>query len=273
MAIGLARLGQRVGFFGAVGRGFLGERLMRALHDEHVDTQAVARVAAPTTLGLVGLDAQGVADYAFYGEGGADRQLHVADLQRVPQAAAYHFGSYAMVVEPVGATLRELARRASGHALVSYDINVRTNVEPDLARWQGVLAAMLPHVHLLKLSDEDLRRLHPGADEAECARRWLAQGPALVLVTHGAEGARAFSAQGVLEVAPAPTRLVDTVGAGDTFQAALLTALAERGQLTPAAVRAMPLDAWSGILAFAARAAAITCSRRGADLPGRAELD
>lgn len=273
VAIGLARLGQPVAFFGAIGRGFLGERLMKALQDERVDTTAVVRVAAPTTLGLVGLDVQGVADYAFYGERGADRQLHVADLARVPAAAAYHFGSYAMAVEPAGAALRELARRASDHALVSYDVNVRTNVEPDIARWQAVLTVMLPHVHLLKLSDEDLHRLHPGADEAECARRWLAQGPALVLVTHGAEGARAFSAQGVLEVAPVPTRLVDTVGAGDTFQAALLTALAERGQLTPAAVRAMPLDAWSGILAFAARAAAITCSRRGADLPRRAELD
>lgn len=272
VAIGLARLGQPVAFFGAIGRGFLGERLMQALRDERVDTGAVVRVSAPTTLGLVGLDAQGVADYAFYGEGGADRQLHATDLQRVPQAAAYHFGSYAMVVEPVGGTLRELARRASGHALVSYDINVRTNVEPDVARWQALLTAMLPHVHLLKLSDEDLRHMHPGADEAECARRWLAQGTSLVLVTHGAEGARAFSAQGVLDVAPVPTRLVDTVGAGDTFQAALLTALAERGQLTSAAVRAMPLDAWSEVLAFAARAAAITCSRRGADLPRRAEL-
>jgi len=272
VAIGLARLGQPVTYFGAIGRGFLGERLLQALRSEGVDTAAVVRVAAPTTLGLVGLDADGVADYAFYGERGADRQLGLDDLQRVPQAAAYHFGSYAMVVEPVGATLRELARRVSGHALVSYDINVRTNVEPDLARWHALLETLLPNVHLLKLSDEDLRHLHPRESEAACAQRWLAQGPALVLVTHGGDGARAFSAQGVLEVAPVPARLVDTVGAGDTFQAAVLTALAERGQLTPAAVRAMPLDAWSEILAFAARAAALTCSRRGADLPRRTDL-
>ncbi|MBI5717146.1 MAG: carbohydrate kinase [Burkholderiales bacterium] len=272
VAIGLARLGQRVAFFGAVGRGFLGERLMQALHAEGVDTAAVARVAAPTTLGLVGLDAAGVADYAFYGEGGADRQLHLADLDRVPQAAAYHFGSYSMVVEPVGSTLRELARRVSGHALVSYDVNVRTNVEPDLARWHAVLRQMLPHVHLLKLSDEDLQRLHPGEDEAACAQRWLDQGASFVLVTHGGAGARGFAPAGPVEVAPVTTRVIDTVGAGDTFQAALLAALAERGQLSPAAVRALPLAAWSDILAFAARAAAITCSRRGADLPRRGEL-
>ena len=273
VAIGLARLGQRVSFFGGIGRGFLGERLMQALRDEGVQTQAVVRVAAPTTLGLVGLDAEGVADYAFYGEGGADRRLALADLSIVPEAAAYHFGSYAMVVEPVGATLRELARRAAGSgALVSYDVNVRTNVEPDIGRWRAAVQQMLPHVHLLKLSDEDLRHLHPGEDEEGCARRWLAGGPSLVVVTHGGEGARAFSAEGVVDIAPVPTKVVDTVGAGDTFQAAMLTLLAERGQLSPGAVKGLRREGWSEVLAFAARAAAITCSRRGADLPRRAEV-
>jgi len=273
VAIGLARLGQPVSFFGGIGRGFLGERLMQALREEGVATSAVVRVAAPTTLGLVGLDADGVADYAFYGEGGADRRLVLSDLAGVPKAAAYHFGSYAMAVEPVGSTLRELARRAAvSGALVTYDVNVRTNVEPDIGRWRALVQQMLPHVHLMKLSDEDLRHLHPGEDEADCARRWLAGGPGLVVVTHGSEGARAFSAEGVIDIAPVPTKVVDTVGAGDTFQAAMLTWLAERGQLNPGAVRAMRREGWSEVLAFAARPAAITCSRRGADLPRRAEV-
>jgi fructokinase len=84
VAIGLARLGQPVHFFGAIGRGILGERLLQALHDERVGTTAVRRVAAPTTLGLVGLDTQGVADNAFYGEGAADRNLQPHDLEVVP---------------------------------------------------------------------------------------------------------------------------------------------------------------------------------------------
>lgn len=273
VAIGLARLGQPVAFFGALGRGFLGERLARALREEAVDTSAMIRVQAPTTLGLVGLDAQGVADYAFYGHGGADRQLHPADLDRVPAAQAFHFGSYAMVVEPAGSTLRELARRESSRALVSYDVNVRLNVEPEVARWQAVVQAMLPHVHLLKLSDEDLGRLRPGADEAACAQGWLRAGPALVVVTHGGRGARAYTQAGVIDVSAAPTTLVDTVGAGDTFQAAMLAALAERGRLSASGVRSMGQAEWCEVLDFAARAAAITCGRTGADLPRRRELD
>ena len=272
VAIGLARLGQPVSFFGGIGRGFLGERLMRALREEGVGTSAVVRVAAPTTLGLVGLDAEGVADYAFYGEGAADRRVQAPDLARVPAAAAYQFGSYAMVVEPVGATLRALAARESGRALVAYDLNVRLNVEPDLERWRAMLEAMLPHTHLLKLSDEDAARLFPGWDPAALAGAWRARGVGWVVLTRGSEGATAWTPHGPIDVAPVKTTLVDTVGAGDTFQAALLAALAERSALSAAALRALPREACAEVLAFAARAAAITCSRRGADLPRRAEL-
>lgn len=272
VAIGLARLGRPVAYFGAIGRGFLGERLLQALRDEGVDTRAVVRVSAPTTLGLVGLDAQGVADYAFYGEGAADRQLHEPDLAGVPAAAAYHFSSYAMVAEPVGRTLRALAGRVHSHALVSYDVNVRTNVEPSLARWHAVLAEMLPCSHILKLSDEDLHRLHPGADPEALARGWLAQGVRLVLLTRGAAGATAYTAAGLCQVDPVNIAVIDTVGAGDTFQAALLAALAERDALSAGAVASLSIADWQPLLAFAARAAALTCSRRGADLPRRHEL-
>jgi fructokinase len=273
VAIGLARLGQPVAFFGAVGRGFLGERLMQALRTEGIDTTAVQRVAAPTTLGLVGLDAQGVADYAFYGEGAADRQVHPSDLAQVPQTACYHFGSYAMAVDPVGRSLRALAQREHQRgALVAYDVNVRLNVQPSLPVWRAVLEAMLPRTHILKMSDEDLQHLYPGVEAATVAPLWLRQGVLLVVVTRGEKGASAFTKQGAMEVPAVPTQLVDTVGAGDTFQAAMLTALAERGALSPAAVAALGLAQWTEIFAFASRAAAITCSRRGADLPKRAEL-
>jgi fructokinase len=273
VAIGLARLAHPVGFIGALGKGFLGERLLRALRDEGVDTGGIVRLDAPTTLGLVGLDAQGVADYAFYGEGGADRLLQAHHLPALPASVqALHFGSYAMVVEPTGSTLRSLAAQASSRCLVAYDINVRLNVVPDITRWTAAVDAMLPHTHLLKLSAEDAAHLFGHGFAEDRLRHWLTQGPAAVLMTDGANGLVLHAASGRLQVPAVPTALVDTVGAGDTIQAALLSGLADAGALRPDALRSLGNDGWSALLARATRAAAITCSRRGADLPRRHEL-
>ena len=273
VAMGLARLGQPVGFCGGIGCGFAGERLMQALADEGIHSGAVARVDAPTTLSLIGLDAAGVPSYAFYGHGGADRQLRPEHLAAVPTAAqAFHFGSYAMVVQPVGATQRQLVEREHGRSVISYDPNIRTNVEPDLAVWRETLQWMLPRTHLLKVSDEDLGLLFPGQPIEQFAADALAAGTPLVVVTRGAEGAVGFTARNTVTLPPVPTAVVDTVGAGDTFQAALLTWLAESGRLSPAAIHTLDAAALQQALGFAARAAAITCARRGADLPRRAEL-
>ncbi|HEX5687888.1 MAG TPA: carbohydrate kinase [Ideonella sp.] len=273
VALGLARLAQPVAFFGGISQGFLGARLMRALQDEGIATGLVQRLDAPTTLGLVGLDARGVPSYSFYGEGGADRVVPVAAADAVPDTTrAIHFGSYAMVVEPVASTQRALAERLHQRCVVAYDPNVRTNVEPALGRWRETIDWMAARTHLLKVSDEDLALLYPGVQHAELAARWRAAGVAAVVVTLGGEGARAYLQDGELPIAPVPTTVVDTVGAGDTFQAAMLTGLAERDALNPAALKVLPSAFWAEVLGFAARAAAITCGRRGADLPRRAEL-
>ena len=273
VALGLARLGQPVGFCGGIGTGFAGERLMQALTDEGIATGAVARVDAPTTLSLIGLDAFGVPSYAFYGHGAADRQLRPAHLAAIPAAArAFHFGSYAMVVQPVGATQRALVEQEHRRSVISYDPNIRTNVEPDLAPWRDTLQWMLPRTHLLKLSDEDLALLYPGRSIEAFAADALAAGTPWVVVTRGAEGAIGFSARATVAMPPVAAKVVDTVGAGDTFQAALLTWAAETGRLTPATLANLDEAALREALGFAARAAAITCGRRGADLPRRGEL-
>jgi fructokinase len=273
VAVGLARLGQPAALFTGLSQDFLGERLLRALVAEGVSTAAVQRIAAPTTLGLVGLDAQGVPSYAFYGEGAADRQLQVGALQSLPDGlSAIHIGSYATVVEPVATTLRRLVLREQRRTPVSYDPNVRLNVEPDLTRWRDTLQWMLPRTQLLKISDEDLGLLLPNTVPHEFARAALAQGVALVVVTRGAEGALGWTAQVQARAEPVPVQVVDTVGAGDTFQAALLTWLAEHDRLAPAAMASLSAEELGEALQFAARAAAITCSRRGADLPRRDEL-
>ena len=142
---------------------------MRALRDEGVATEAVARLDAPTTLGLVGLDEAGVPSYSFYGHGCADRLLPLDALATVPSAArAFHFGSYAMVVEPVATTQRALVEREHARSLIAYDPNIRLNVEPEIERWRDTLQWMLPRTHLLKVSEE-LGLLYPGKAPARMA--------------------------------------------------------------------------------------------------------
>jgi fructokinase len=279
VAMGLSRLGQPAAFCGAVSTGFLGQRLMRSLADEGIDSSCVQRSAAPTSICVIGLDAHGVPAYDFYGERGADRQLDASDvLARVPRdARAFHFGSYAMVVEKVAAAQRALierehARGAAG-ALISYDPNIRPTVEPSLAIWRETLAWMLPRTHLLKISEEDVGLLFPDAALEELARAWLAQGPRLVVITRGGEGVLGFTASTQVQAAPMQVEVIDTVGAGDTFQAALLTWLAEHDRLSIDGVSTLDAQALRDLLGFATRAAAITCSRRGADLPRRSDVD
>ena len=273
VALGLARLGQPVGFFGGIGTGFAGDRLMQALADEGIAADAVARIDAPTTLSLVGVDARGVPSYAFYGHGAADRLVRPEHLAAIPATArAFHFGSYAMVVPPVADTQRALVEREHRRSVISYDPNIRSNVEPDLAVWRTALQWMLPRTHLLKVSDEDLALLYPGRSPDDFAAEALAAGTPWVVVTRGGDGAVGYGAGHRVACPPVAVTVADTVGAGDTFQAALLTWAAETGRLTPAALAHIDAAAMAQALGFASRAAAITCSRRGADLPRRAEL-
>lgn len=274
VAVGLARLGQRVAFFGSISRDFLGERLVRALRDEGVAIASIARVDAPTTLGLVGLDAQGVPAYAFYGEGGADRQLGMDAFALLPATVrALQIGSFASVVEPVASTMRALVERERARWLICYDPNVRLNVEPDSRRWSEVLQWMLPRTHLLKISTEDLALLRPGLAAQAFADEALAHGVGLVIVTRGENGAQAATRSIRVNVSALSVPIVDTVGAGDAFQAATLAWLAEHDALSVDAIAALAEDRLVEALRFAAAAAALTCSRRGADLPRRAELE
>ena len=273
VAVGLSRLAQPVAFLSGISAGALGTRLVKSLADEGVDLSCVQRLSAPTTLSLVALDERGVPDYAFYGTGAADRQLPMAALETLPAARkAIHIGSYATVVEPVATTLRALIQREYETCVISYDPNIRLNVEPDLAPWLAMLDWMLPGIHVFKVSEEDLGLLYPGEALTSIAARFLAAGTTLVVITRGGDGSLGFTQSALVQAAPVVVDVVDTVGAGDTFQAALLTWLAENELLTPAGVASLDNTQLAAALNFATRAAAITCSRRGADLPRRAEL-
>jgi fructokinase len=273
VAIGLARLGQHSALLTALSDEFLGERLRRALEHEGVDLSHAVTVKAPVTLGFVGLNTAGSASYAFYGEGCADRLLFPEHLPVLDDAiSALHFGSYSMVMEPVASTHRQLVEQAGSVRAISYDVNIRLNVEPDLARWRDVVQWMAHHSHLLKASSEDIEALRPGEPYEQVANDWLALGVSVVIFTEGAVGVHAFTPNFSVFVPAHTVAVVDTVGAGDTFQAAMLAWLAERSLLNVASLRSITLHQLRDALQFSSAAAAITCSRRGADMPNRDEL-
>lgn len=273
VAIGLARLAQPVWLLAGVSTDLLGERLMEVLERERVRTTAVVRFDAPTTLGLIGVGAEGVPRYAFYGERAADRLLTAERLPAIdPAVQVIHIGSYATVVDPGGTAIEELVRGECGRRLIAYDPNVRLNVEPSVGQWRSKIDVLARLVHILKVSDEDLRLLYPDASMDTLAMQWLACGVGLVVMTRGARGAIAWSREAKVEVPGVEVAVVDTVGAGDSFQAAMLARLVETAALDAVRTGVLKADHLTSVLQFAARAAAITCGRRGADMPRRPEL-
>lgn len=273
VAVGLSRLGQEAALLTGLSTDRLGQRLMAALEAEGVSTRHVVRSDRPTTLSLVELGPDGSPGYAFYGGGTADRSLEVADLPALGEEVwGLHAGSFSLVAEPVGTSLLTLLGREAGRRLVTLDPNVRLTAEPDIGVWRRRVSCFVSRSDLVKVSAEDLELLYPGIAVGEVAAAWRESGAEIVIVTRGAAGAEAFGGFRHVEMPVAPIEVVDTVGAGDSFMAALIAGLAERRAVTRAGLVELGAEEVAELLAFAAGAAAITCSRRGADSPRRAEL-
>ncbi|MFI8188092.1 carbohydrate kinase [Streptomyces sp. NPDC085946] len=267
-AVALGRLGSPVAFCSRVSSDAFGEALLDRLRGTGVDVSSVQRGPEPTTLAVATVGTDGSAAYSFYVEGTADR-LFAAPAALPPGTRAVSFGTCSLVLEPGASAYEEMMRAASAQGVfTALDPNIRPGLIADPDAYRARFKSWLPSVSLLKLSAEDARWL------GGTPREWLAAGPAAVVITQGGEGLTAFTRDGgVYPVAGERVDVVDTIGAGDTVNAALLHGLAARDALSERAVAALGPDGWAGLLGFAARAAAITCSRAGAEPPYAHELE
>jgi fructokinase len=261
VAVALARLGRSVRFATSFaddphGR-MVAEHLERAGVRLTNDPHSIAR----TSTAIATLDSDGAASYEF----DLDWVLDPPPVEAMP--AAVHVCSLGAVLTPGADVVHAAVSRLHGGALVSYDVNARpvvTGTGPDLVERVERLAAVSD---LVKASDEDLTALYPDLALPDAARGLLERGPSAVVVTRGEQGAVWFSRSGLVEVPSTRVRVADTIGAGDTFSAALLDGLLGRGEpavLDEAAIRA--------VLGRAVRAAAVAVSRPGADPPYASEL-
>ena len=273
VALGLVRLGARTEFFTGISRDPLGRRLVDFMDRNAIGLRHAVHMDRPTAISFVDLKDDDAPAYAFYGDDPAYAAITPAELPQLDdEIRAVHIGSIATVLEPGATALAALAERESAMRLISYDPNVRTTIEPDLDVWRRRLNQISRFAHVVKISADDLEMIYPGRAPADLAEHLLSLGVRLVVVTRGVNGAQAWTHSCESEVAGRSVALVDAVGAGDSFQAALLFGLAKVSRLSPASLDDLSGDQLSRLLDFAGRAAAITCSRRGADLPYREEL-
>ena len=273
VAVGLSRLGVPTRLLARIADDLLGRRIRDHLVANHVDLTHVVPATEQTSMAMVSVGADGGPTYDFRVDGTADWQWSPDELRHALDGpvVAVHSGSLALTMPPGAAVLRDLLARASRTATVSYDPNCRPLLMGDPADVLAGVHELLRVADVVKVSSEDLAWLSPRTPPEEVLEDWLGRGPSLVAITLGGDGVMAGTAAGLRVRRPGVlVTVIDTVGAGDTFAAALLAGLHRRDLLGAAArgqLRAVDGPTLDALLDQAALAAAITCSRRGADPP------
>jgi fructokinase len=271
-AMALGRLGVPTGMFTGLSTDFFGDMLRDGLTASKVSLRYARQWDRPSTLAFVKLS-HGQARYSFFDDNSASRMLTLRDLPKFDaKVKALHFGSISLIPEPGGANLEALLTREHRARVISFDPNIRASMIKDRRAHLARLNRMIAMADIVKASDEDVMWMTGKDDAKAAARKWRKLGAKIVVITRGAKGVEAFTATHTLTRAAAKVKVADTVGAGDTFTAGLLTALRSARLLDKKKLAALSAEQLDKALAFAARAAAITCSRPGADPPWAREL-
>jgi len=267
-AIAAARLGVPTWFIGKTSKDFLGDKIVAKLRDSGVDTSMLVRSEQAVTLAFVERDAEGNAKYAFYSADAADRFFMPSDLPAaLPEQAVFLVvGSISLVEEPSCSTILSLVEREHLHRLISFDPNVRPSLIQSKSEYRARFEWVCRRSAIVKASDSDLEWVYEMPAE-EAVSRVLALGPELVALTLGERGAMIFTKKYRCELPAARVKVVDTIGAGDSFQAALLAGLGwlkvrDRGSLA-----SLSEDSLKAVLRLATAVAALDCTKRGAEPP------
>jgi fructokinase len=269
LAVGLARLGVPTYLACGLGDDTFADLLRDRLLQAGVDFPPHPR-RRPTALAVVD-HAQAAPRYSFYLAETAVFDIE-ASAEALARVDAVCVGGLAAVVEPAASLVHGAARRAAERQVLVVDANVRPTLPADADAYRARLEALIELAQIVKLSEDDLLWLRPGASVGDSCER-MVRGGALVVLTRGTSGATAYLPSGESVTVPAvPVEVVDTVGAGDAFLSGFLAWLADDGQLTPAAVRALAPAPAADALRLATRAAAVACQRAGSQPPDRAEL-
>ncbi len=272
-AIAAARLGAKVQFASAVSTDMFGKHLVNRLRTENVDLSLVQRNDRPSTLAFVKRDPSGSASYAFLADGAADRSFSLEEFpKRLPEEGLLQFGSISLIGDPAGSAILDLVERERRNRVIAFDPNIRPTVIVDEADYRARVERALGASTVLKTSNEDLEWIFPDLPLDDAAHAAMERGVRVVIVTRGADGPEAFVDDQKTAVPAVPVTVADTIGAGDSFFAAILVWLSEHGITMPDRIGNLTIDDLRQALVFASQVAAITCSRTGADPPYRREL-
>lgn len=274
VAIGLARLGAPTGFVGGISTDMLGQMIADHATASHVELELATRSDAQTTLAFVRIVA-GESSYAFYDAETATRNwTYRRGTIPLAKVEAVHFGSTTLVNDRGAAETKALIADARSSSTISFDPNCRPNLVKDKPAYLARMAEFASHADLIKMSDADFAYLHGEEPYPQRAGALLARGASLVVITRGRNGAIAWHAKaGQIEVPAPKVEVADTIGAGDSFQAALLFALYKQGRLSRQHLRKISAEQLRRALSFAAKCAALTCTLPGADPPWSHEID
>ena len=273
IAVGMARLGAPAGFVGGISTDLFGGIVADHALTSEVDLRYATRSEHQTTLAFV-RHVGGEPHYAFYDEATASRNwAYRRGSIPFDEIEAIHVGSTTLANDQGAAQTLAMIADAGGSTTISFDPNCRPNVVGHKVRYVDQMDEFAAAADIVRMSDVDFEYLYGDHDYEEKARSLLADGTALVVVTRGIKGAQAWhAAAGPVEVEAPKTEVVDTIGAGDSFQAALLFALRAIGRIKREALAQMSSDELHRALSFASICAALTVGRAGADPPRQSDV-